>query len=90
MAGVIFFQTVVLAAKENGLTIRSRNVTLLWRLMLFILLEIYLYSVKTSVASPRYLLFFVPILCILLAELYRNNPKVIMLIIGFAFFASVY
>lgn len=90
MAGVLMFQTVVLWVKENGLSIGERNVRILTGLLGVILLEIYGYSVKTSVASPRYLLFLVPILCILLAELYRNKLRVLTTIIFLTLFASVY
>jgi len=73
------------------LQLRSKEIRILAYLFLMIMVEVYLYSLKSSIASPRYLLFLLPIMLLILVDLYgSHNRKLLFVAVGLSLFASLY
>ena len=74
----------------KSLKLKSERVKVLWYWLLAVLLLVYVYSLKSIITSPRYLIFFAPIISIIVGDLYRNKPKKIAILIVFSLFLCVY
>lgn len=71
--------------------LHTREVKILAYLFLMVMLEVYLYSCKSSIASPRYLLFLVPIFLLILVDLYSDNHnRLLLVVVAASLFLSVY
>ena len=85
---LFFFVTGILCLKY--LRINSQKVKILWYWLVGLLLLVYLYSLKSIIASPRYLLFFAPIICLVVGDLYQRRSKYVFVLAALSFLLCLY
>ena len=89
LAGVFLMMTALNWLRR--LELRTKEIVVLAYLFLMVLVEVYLYSLKSSIASPRYLLFLLPIFLLIIVELYSSrHSKLLCVLIGVSLAVSVY
>ena len=62
----------------------------LWYWLLAMLVIVYTYSLKSIITSPRYLLFFAPIVSLVFGDMYRKKINKMSVLIVFSLFLCIY
>jgi hypothetical protein len=91
ISGVLVVLTALKWAKSH-IKLTNKYAIFFSKYIILMLVMVYIYSAtKTTVASPRYLLFITPLLFIIVVNLYSTkNVKILYIFIAFSLLVSIY